>query len=243
VARQLRSILAGDLPRRVLLLVWVPLIALFYFGILAVAASFCPQTYDWRRKAISKLLYPGYDPEFHRIASLGVALTGLLMLPVAGYIRRRLRGVAPRVVQVGASALALGAVGLILAGLIVSHPIRGTSAFPWLHEILARTAAVALGAGVIALWACATKAYLGLKRRCEWRWLTISWTSVMLPALSIALLRAAAAARFHWSNPIYQMLESPALWHLGLWEWLGSGAIFLFLLSAALFLPECSPGN
>lgn len=241
--RRLGGILAGDLPRRVLLFVWLPLIALSWFGILAVAASFCPQTYDWRSKAISKLLYPEYDPEFCHVASFGVALTGLLILPLAAYIRRGLRGIAPIMVQVGASALALGSVCLILAGLIVSHPLRGTPAFPRLHEILARTAAVAVGVGVIALWACAISTYRRLKKKRNWRWLAISWTLLTLPALAIALLRALAAARLNWSNPLYRMLENPALWHLGLWEWLGSLDIFLFLLSAALFLPEYNSGN
>ena len=115
---RLRCVLTGGLTRQVLLFVWLPLIALSYFGSLAVAASFSVEAYDWRRKAISKLLYPGYDPKCHSIASFGVTLTGLLMLPVAGYIRRQLRATATRAVDVGSFGLALGAIGLILAGLI-----------------------------------------------------------------------------------------------------------------------------
>ncbi len=231
--------LARNLTGRVFLFVWLSLMGLFYFGTLAIAAWFSPEPYNWRRKAISKLLYPGYDPRFHHIASLGVALAGLLMLPFAGYIRRRLRVVSARAVDVGAFALGLGAVGLILAGLIVSHPANGTSAFPHLHEILARTAAFALGAGMIVLWGCAAKGYLASSARShECGWLLVSWSLVTLPALSIALLRAAVGAHLDWSNPIYRKLEDRALWHLGFWEWLGSAAVFLFLLSAALCLPE-----
>ena len=141
VLNRLRSIVSGDLPRAAVLFVWLPLIALSYFGTLTIAAWFSPQAYNWRGSAISKLLYPGYDPRLHYVASLGVAVTGLLIIPLAGYIRQRLRRVSAMAADAGAFALELGAIGLVLAGLIVSHPAHGTSAFPRLHEILARTAA------------------------------------------------------------------------------------------------------
>jgi hypothetical protein len=41
-----------------------------------------------------------------------------------------------------------------------------------------------------------------------------------------------------WSNPVYQAIENRSLWHLGFWEWIGSIGVFLFLLGAAVFLPE-----
>jgi hypothetical protein len=227
------------LTKRVLLRVWLPSIAVCYFGTLTIAARLSAQPYNWRRKAISKLLYPGYDPTFHRVASFGVAVTGLLMLPCADYIRQRLRTVSPRLVDTGAVALGLGAIGLILAGLIVSHPLHGTSAFPRLHEMLARAAAFCLGAAIVVLWTCAAKGYHSSPTRpSEWRWLLISWSVVILPALSVVILRVAAGAHLDWSNPLYQKLKERALWPLGLWEWLGSAAVFLFLLSAALFLPD-----
>jgi hypothetical protein len=54
----------------------------------------------------------------------------------------------------------------------------------------------------------------------------------------IAILRIAAGAHLDWSNSLYEALENRDVWDLGLWEWLGSAAVFLFLVSAALFLPE-----
>jgi hypothetical protein len=188
--------------------------------------------------SILKLLYPVYDPQFHYVASLGVALAGLLMLPFAGYIRRKLYRVSARAVDVGTFAFGLGAIGLILASLIVSHPAHGTSAFPRLHEMLARMAAFAFGTGMTVFWACAAKGYRASSTRSrEWRGLLVCWSLVTLPALAVVLLRAAVGAHL-WLIPIYQKLEARALWHLGFWEWLGSAAIFLFLLSAALFLPD-----
>jgi hypothetical protein len=226
----------ADPPRRILLAVCLPLIAMTYFGSLALAAWHSPQGYDWRHQAISKLLYPAYDPEFHYVASLGIALTGLLMLPIGVYIRRKLCGVSAKMAGVGISAFAAGAIGLLLAGLIVSHPARGTVIFPRLHEILARAAAAALGASVLLLWICAVKGYFLAGR--QWRWLAISWSVVTLPALAIIVLRVAAAVRLNWQNPLYAALQNRALWHLGFWEWLGSAAMFVFIVSAVLFMPE-----
>jgi hypothetical protein len=58
------------------------------------------------------------------------------------------------------------------------------------------------------------------------------------PALLVIVLRLLIAAHFQWSNPVYQAIENRSLWHLGFWEWIGSMAVLLFLLGAAVFLPE-----
>jgi hypothetical protein len=144
---------------------------------------------------------PGYDPGLHYIASLGVEVTGLLIVPLAGYIRRRLRRVSAMAADAGAFAFELGAIGLVLAGMIVSHPIHSMSAFRRLHEMLARTAAFGLGTGIIVFWLCAAKGYLaGAGSSLEWGRLLVSWSLIALPALSIALLRAAVSAHIDWSD-------------------------------------------
>jgi hypothetical protein len=237
--QRLGGILSGNLSRKVLLFVWLPLIGLSYFGTLAIAARLSPNSYNWRHKAISKLLYPGNDPVFHCLASLGIAAAGLLMIPIVSYIRGRLLSVSAFTVDVAASAFGLGAIDLVLAGLIVSHPAHGTSPFPRLHEMLARTAALALGAGMILFWACAAKRYFASSTRTpQRRRLLISWSLLTLPAILIVILRIAAETHLNWSNSLYEALGNRDVWDLGLWEWLGSAAVFLFLVSAALFLPE-----
>ncbi len=225
--------------KRALLFIDLPLIGFLYFGILAAAAHYSAHVYNWRTTAISKLLYPAYDPAFHLVASLGVALAGLLILPFVAYIRRKLTRASGVAAGVGALALAAGAIGLALAGLIVCHPAQGTAAFPKLHEILARTAAVALGIGMVVLCGCAAReCSVAPANDREWHRLVIAWTLITLPLLLVVILGAAAAAHLHWSNPIYQLLRSRDLWRLGFWEWLGSAAVYLFLASAALFLPD-----
>jgi hypothetical protein len=67
-----------------------------------------------------------------------------------------------------------------------------------------------------------------------------AWSLTVPFAVLILVLRLLAAAHFQWPNPVYHALENRALWHLGFWEWIGSIAAFLFLLSAALYLPKDS---
>ncbi len=139
--------LRGDLTKKTMLLVLLPLILISYFGILGLAVWLYPEPYDWRYLSISKLLYPRTNPEFHYIASTSVAVSGVLMIPFAGYIRRRLSGAAPTAAIVGAVVFFGGCICLTLAGLIASHPAHGTSRLPKLHEILARFSVIGIGVG------------------------------------------------------------------------------------------------
>jgi hypothetical protein len=59
-------------------------------------------------------------------------------------------------------------------------------------------------------------------------------------AVLIAAFRGLVALRWRWPEQIFRAVKNHALWHLGIWEWIGSGAVFVFLLSSALFLPEPS---
>jgi hypothetical protein len=180
---------------------------------------------------MSKLLYPRNNPRFHAIGSAGVAVAGLLTIPFAGYIGRRLRAISPLPAAIGALAFGAGAISLIFGAVIVLQPS--------VHELLARGAGIGLGLGMLAFYLCALR---GLsvppnQRRARVR-VFLAWSLIAPPELVVLMLRLLAAARFQWSNPIYRAIETWSLWHLGLWEWIGSTAVFLFLLSAALFLPE-----
>ena len=112
------NFLCGNLMSRTMLFVLVPLIIASYFGILGVAALLTPESYDWRNNSISQLLYARENPEFHYIASICVASFGVLMIPFAGYIRRRLHSAAPTAARIGAVVFFVGCICLTLSGLI-----------------------------------------------------------------------------------------------------------------------------
>jgi hypothetical protein len=185
---------------------------------------------------MSKLLYPRIDPEFHAVVSAGIALTGLLMIPFAGYIGRRLRVISALSAEIGALIFGAGAISLILGALIVWQPF---------HEIFARSAGTCLGLGMLAFYVCGLRAiavpsnekfpsnegYARLR-------LFFAWSLIVVPALVIVVLRVLAGAHLDWPNPIYRAIENRSLWHLGFWEWMISAAVFLFMLGGAVYLPE-----
>jgi len=221
---------SGKVKQRNLVRIFLPLILASYFGSLTLAIWMFPGPFDWRTRSMSKLLYPSNNPQFHAIGSAGVAVTGLLIIPFAGYIGRGLRVISPVSARSGALALGAGAISLILGGVIVLQP--------FLHEIFARGAGICVGVGMLAFYWCALR---GLSVPSDERYarrLFLAWTLIVPPALLVVVLRLLAAAHFQWSNPVYRAIENRSLWHLGFWEWIGSTAVFLFLLGAALFLPE-----
>jgi hypothetical protein len=223
--------------------VLIPLIFLSYFGTLGSAIFLSPIVYDWRYSVISHLIQPRNNPEFHTVPSLGIAITGLLIIPFAGYINRRLRVVSRLGANIGTVAFANGAILLTFAGLLVSQSHDGTSSLPRLHEICARTAAFGIGTGLVAFCLCALKGYFipAKGKKLYQHRLLVSWIPLTLgPILGVAFtecLSGIMRAHLLWSYHIDQLTNS-LFWHLAFWEWIGSAAVFLFLVSSALFLPE-----
>ena len=52
-----------------------------FFGSLSLAAAFFPHGYDWGYTVISSLASPRDNPHGYWIASAGLALSGLLLIP------------------------------------------------------------------------------------------------------------------------------------------------------------------
>jgi len=219
---KLFKFLSGDLTKRTPLFTLIPLMFISYFGTLGLAVLFFPGPYDWCDRSISTLLYPRNNPEFHLIASIGIAVTGLLMIPFAGYINRRLRVASPVGANAGTVAFVGGVICLIMAGLIVSHPLYGKSSLPRLHSILARAAALGIGTGMMAFdaWGCLNRATGKKLYRSS---LLVLWSLATLPAVIAVVLRLVMQNHY---------------WHLGFWEWTGSAAVFLFLVCSVWLLPE-----
>jgi hypothetical protein len=233
------SFVRGDLTRKTMLFVVLPLILISHYGVLGLAIWLYPQPYDWRYTSISQLLYPRNNPTFYYVASISVVASAVLMIPSAGYIRRRLRGASQVSGWIGAVLYFGGCICMVLSGLIASHPAHGTSRFPKLHEILARVSVIGIALGILVFNACATRAYF---RRADGkvphrRSLIVSWNLLTLPALLITLAWLVIRVLLKRGPTRHAIATSP-FWHLGFWEWIGSVAIIGFLMCAVLFLPE-----
>jgi hypothetical protein len=240
IPAKLLDYLAGNLSRRTLLGAVFPCMCVSYFGMLVLAVRLFPRTYDWRVLSISQLLYPRNNPTFYAIAASGVAVTGMLMIPFAGYLQRRLRTAAPRGAKVGAVSLVGGAMCMILAGLVSSHPLNGPSSVPKLHSYSARTAALAIGLGLTVFALCGLKGYLlpAPGRKPYPRSLLIVWSLPLVPAIAFLLMRLAMVGHMPWLQSIRRSLAGSVVWHAGFWEWTGSVIVALFLGCAVWLLPE-----
>ena len=228
--------LAGDLSRRTMLFVVIPLIVIFFFGSLALAVALVPQAYDWRMMSISQLLYPRVNPQFHFIPAMGLAMSGVLLLPFAGYAKRRLGADSPAV-RAGAASFAGGAICLILASMITSHPLHGRATVPKMHEVLGRAAGVGLTLGILLFEFYA----LRYRRRgggdLSSRRLVFWWSSITWPAIALLMLRLIIAVHFQVLGPFTRSLKQSVAWHLGFWEWIGSVAVILFMVVSVWLLP------
>lgn len=235
---------SGRVPRGILLSALIPLIFICYFGTITFVALVLPESYDWRSSVISNLLSPRHSPQFHWVASLGLSLTGFLAIPFGGYIRDRLRPACNVGANIGMTAFITGFVTLILAATIVtrrSDPVIGKFG---IHEIFARTSALALGIGIVCFCSCVLRGFFAFRayRKLYNRGLTFTWSMLTFLPLLAALICAFCAflpcIGIPWLLPIYELLRRSPLWKLAFWEWIGSVAVFLFLVSAALLLPE-----
>lgn len=212
-----------------------------FFGSLALGAQFFPQPYDWRYRVISNLLSPRDNPYGYWIPAAGITLTGLLLLPFAGFLGRSLAAVSRLVARFSQGALIAGSVCLICAGFVVpqhTHPVLG---FTRLHEILARSAAAGFALTMLGSCWCAWQMQRHRAARSGSAALLAVWSAVtLLPLAGIFLseslllighLHVTGAAR------LKEILRHTIWWHLGFWEWTGAVAFYLFLAAAVFLLP------
>jgi hypothetical protein len=231
------------LYRKSTLAVLLALIFFSFFGTLTVSAWMFPQNYDWRYRVISNLLSPRDNPNHYWLAASGLVLTGVLMLPFAGYLRRHLEVIAPQAAKISAGAFAVGIVTLICACFVVPQHMHDVLGVRRLHELLGRSAAGFLAIGMLCGCWCAWTGRSLFAPRLFWVWSSVT----LLPLVGIFFsesLLFLTRLKLSWAIPIRSALRHSVFWHLGFWEWTGAVAVFVFLF-AAVFLtaPPMSPSH
>jgi hypothetical protein len=234
----MRFFTATTLYRRSTLSVLLSLISLSFFGTLTVSALMFPKNYDWRYSVISRLLSPRDNPNHYRLAASGLTLTGLLMLPFAGYLRRRLGMFGPRAALVCAGSFLAGIVALICACFVVPQHTHEVLGLRRLHELLGRSAAGFIALAMISGCWCAWKARRESRDAAHLFWV---WSALtLLPLAGIVLSEALlllTQLEPTWTKPIRTALRHSVFWHLGCWEWTGAAAVFAFLCAAVFLTP------
>jgi len=212
-----------------------------YFGSLWVGALYFPHGYDWRRNVISNLLSPRDNPGWYWAPSLGVAVAGLCMLGLAVWMERELGMGKGGGVRRGAFLVGIGC--LILSAIVVPQHAHLVMGMRHAHEVLARTAAVCLGMGMLCACRDVGRITGEGRRGRQLRILRVAWWVATVPPMAGAvgsglvvgmtrLLGSGAAAGY------FGCFRGTVFWHLAFWEWMGSGAVFLFFASGAIILRE-----
>jgi hypothetical protein len=224
--------------RKSILSALLALIFLSFFGTLTVCASMFPKSYDWRYSVISHLLSPRDNPSHYRLAAGGLALSGLLMLPFAGYLRRQLGMIAPRVALVCAGSFLAGIVALICACFVVPQHTHDVLRIRRLHELLGRSAAGFLALAMIGGCWCAWKGRYKSRGASRLFWIWSALTLLPLAGIfcseALLILTRLEPTRM---QPVHAALRHSIFWHLGFWEWTGAVAVFAFLCAAVFLLP------
>ena len=83
---------------------------------IAGGAALFPQRFDWQYQVISALASREDNPTGYLVFCAGLALCFVLLLPLPGYFRARLRETAPRLSRFAAIALRVGIIGSIAIG-------------------------------------------------------------------------------------------------------------------------------
>jgi hypothetical protein len=224
--------------RKSILSALLALIFLSFFGTLTLSASMSRQSYDWRYSVISHLLSPRDNPSYYRLAAGGLALTGLLMLPFAGYLRRQLGMIAPRVAAVCSGSFLAGIVALICACFVVPQHTHDVLRIRRLHELLGRSAAGFLALAMIGGCWCAWKGRYKSRGASRLFWIWSALTLLPLAGIfcseALLILTRLEPTRM---QPVHAALRHSIFWHLGFWEWTGAVAVFAFLCAAVFLLP------
>src|SRR6266571_6017209 len=211
------------LYRKSTLAVLLALIFFSFFGTLTASAWMFPKNYDWRYRVISNLLSPRDNPSHYWMAAGGLALTALLMLPFAGYLRRYLGVIAPRTANIGAGTFTVGIIALICACFIVQQHTHDVLGVRRLHELLGRSAAGFLTMGMLCGCWCAWKGRSLFAARLFWVWSFVT----LVPLAGI-----------FFSESLLLLTRLKPTWATLLRSALRAVAVFLFLCAAVFLTPR-----
>lgn len=219
------------------------LTALFcsYFGSLWYGALHFPHPYDWRRNVISNLLSPRDNPSAYWVPSLGVALAGICMLPLAAWIDTQLNDSRRKLsCRLRRPAFLGGILCLILSAVVVPQHTHAVLGMRHAHEALARASAIGFGAGMLCACGSASLAARRAGNQAgKVRILRTLWKVTTLLPITGALASGLVVAltRMHGAPAgVVTVLHNTVIWHLAFWEWLGSAAVFIFFASGVWML-------
>jgi hypothetical protein len=155
---------------------------------------------------------------------VGLALSGLLLLPFPFFLQRRLEPVAPKLTAWAGRLFFLGAIFLTWSALIVPGHYRilgmGRS-----HEHLAQICSVAFCLSLVLYFG----AILRLPPPLVWL-RVLAGLVVILPVTALVVSRLSLLFAYEFCSSMVYHAVRVSLWSsLALWEWVGAVCIYFFL--------------
>jgi hypothetical membrane protein len=237
-----KKFFTGDFSREFLLTRLVPVVLAFFFGGMLISDLLYPGPYDWRYMTISSLFTPGSESDGNPLGSyylaIGLIVTGVMMVPFAMYLFRKLKVIWRKVALVGAAFMVLGCVGLVLLG-----SVPDTAALDPIHQGNAGITAVGFIFSFIAFWLIMRndrQLQHGGKRQFD-RWAMVAAYSVMWVAAVGMLL--SQFIRFEITDSLaitdlsFIQTGLSVFLSLPLWEWVFFLSIIAYIVLLALMVP------
>jgi hypothetical protein len=196
----------------------------WFLGTIGLAAAFFPRRYDWQHVVISSLASPRDNPYAYGIGCLGLAGTGLLLIPFASFLRERLAPFAPRITHAASGLFLLGAISLVLTAIVVPGHYR-LLGFGRSHEHLAQISSVAFCLSLPLYFA----AVRTLPSKFSKLRLAVALVAI-LPLTAFVANRVALLLTYAFFSPDAYRAAKAYYWSsLALWEWTAILSIYLFL--------------
>jgi hypothetical protein len=209
-------------------------LAVAFFGSLIFAAGTFPHGYNWRTEVMSSLASPLQNPTAYRVASYGMAASGVFLSLLGLCLRASMQAYTPKEWTHWAGFFfVLGGVLLTISALLTPgyHAYFGLQKA---HAKFAKAAGASFGFGMVlnlpALFALPT-GQRGMR--------LAAILLAVVPVGSYLLCRVLLSGEVV-PAAIEAILQPTVLGNLSFWEWVGSVSVYLYTALIVLVLrPNC----
>lgn len=229
----------GDISRHFVIGRLLPLLLCFFFGGIFLSNLWYPTEYDWRYLTISELMNPLLNSDGQYFLSIAIILCGILLIPVSGYLYRKMRVICLKTAKVGKFSMLMGCVGLILLGFIPD-----TDELDPYHQASAALIACGMISAYLCWWVIMRKDRLpkyGGKRQFNRRLMVtgifLMWFVIVGMLLSQGI-RLVIQGDLSYEGLAWRALGLSVFMSIALWEWWFFMTFVIYLALLMFMVPE-----
>jgi hypothetical membrane protein len=218
IGMRIKDFFSGKFSKDTLMRKISPIIVLSLVGSLAISWMLYPN-YDWTSMDISQLGHPTNNPNGWIIWEIGIAITGVIYIPITSFVRKKLLAMNGIILNIGSFLFYFAAIGMIGLGVI---PNFDDGLFLAIHRF---NAALAFGGMFLGLFF----AEIPLLKDQKWRWKILptgilTW-GVIVGFGMTGIIRLSAPH-----------LDLPWYFNFSFWEWFFLIALFMRYLIFVLLI-------